>query len=96
MFEIPQEFKGISTVIAALLTHIVSNPKKIIKQCSIQILGNVYTWSNINSYLASYIHLENKSIEQIDCFFIVPTTILFDTYVIFFSGYFETKIGTRM
>ena len=60
------------------------------------ILGNVYTWSNINYYLTSYIYIENKEIEQTDCFFIVPTTILFDTYVIFFSGFFEKKLGTRM
>ena len=98
MLEFPQKFKGISTVIAALLTHIVSTKKnqKILYKCLIQILGNVYTWSNINSYLASYIHLQYKNIKQTDCFFIVPTTILFDTYVIFFSGYFESKIGTRM
>jgi hypothetical protein len=60
------------------------------------ILGNVYTWSNINHYLTSYIYLVNKNIKQNDCFFIVPTTILFDTYVIFFSGFFEKKLGTRM
>ena len=60
------------------------------------ILGNVYTWSNINHYLTSYIYMEDKSISLTDCFFIVPTTILCDTYVIFFSGFFEKKLGTRM
>ena len=40
--------------------------------------------------------MKDKDIEQKDLFFIVPTTILVDTYVIFFSGYFEKKIGTRM
>ena len=60
------------------------------------MLGNIYTWSNINHYLVSYSHIDNNNIEIVDGYFIVPNAILADTCFIIVSGYLENYLGTRM
>ena len=56
----------------------------------------MYTWSNINGYLSSYLHIKDKSVTLVDGYFFSPVTILADTYVIWLSGYFEKFFGTRL
>ena len=60
------------------------------------MLGNLYTFSNITTYYASYLHHKsNGKIVKDDLFFYVPTLVFIEYLAILPSGYLEKLIGAR-
>ena len=60
------------------------------------MLGNLYTFSNITAYYASYLHHKsNGKIVTDDLFFYVPTLVFIEYLAILPSGYLEKLIGAR-
>ena len=60
------------------------------------MLGNLYTFSNITTYYASYLHHKsNGKIVTDDLFFYVPTLVFIEYLAILPSGYLEKLIGAR-
>ena len=60
------------------------------------MLGNLYTFSNITTYYASYLHHKsNRKIVTDDLFFYVPTLVFIEYLAILPSGYLEKLIGAR-
>ena len=57
------------------------------------VFGSLYTWSNINVYLVSYLKQYNSpNIEIVDGYFIMPIVIVISN----FSNYFGTKIEEKL
>ena len=57
------------------------------------VFGSLYTWSNINVYLVSYLKQNNSpNIEIVDGYFIMPIVIVISNL----SNYFGTKIEEKL
>lgn len=70
--------KGILNVLGSIIIYMV--------------FGSLYTWSNINIYLISYLKQNNSpNIEIVDGYFIMPIVLVISN----FSNYFGTKIEER-
>lgn len=75
-------FKGILTVSSGILTDLM--------------LGNLYTWGNINQYYYSYIRIKNSGIKLNDIYFALPIALFFQNCSPALGGFLDNKIGTRL
>ena len=79
---IPEKYKGISSVIGAVIIDLV--------------LGSVYTWSNINSYFVSYLkYHDTPSIELVDGYFLMPIIAFVSNIATYFGPKIDSKIGIK-
>ena len=74
--------KGIFNVIGSIIIYMV--------------FGSLYTWSNINVYLVSYLKQYNSpNIEIVDGFFIMPIVLVISNFSNYFGTTIEEKLGFK-